>query len=418
MADSDREVARVEALERLVEQYRVLLDTSAAITAETDIDEALATITRLATQCMGTDWCDIYEVLPGNHEFVAVAYYQLPEIELDSSDWVGTTYSTDTFADMHIAASERRPVTVYRDDPELSEASAAELDRWGELAALTVPMIHHGQLVGLIDVAESRRMRRFSDDDVAVFQAIADQAAIAIVNARTVRRLEEEAVTDSLTGLYNRRRLEQRLRQEVAKALRYGQDLSLLMIDLDDFKRFNDTFGHPQGDVLLQQVASVLLAETRREVDVVARLGGDEFVVVMPLTPSTREGEEAALCAAERIRAAVSAQAFGGRQGRPDEHATVSIGLAAIADVADLGRFGAARAARGDDDAHASARTAAALLSAADKALYRAKSEGRDRVCRYGVAAPRREDPASSEAGPTDLRGGRAGSSGAGSGAG
>ena len=409
MADSDREVARVEALEKLVEQYRVLLDTSAAITAETDIDEALATITRLATQCMGTAWCDIYEVLPGNHEFVAVAYYQLPEIELDSSDWVGTTYSTETFEDMHIAASEHRPVTVYRDDPELSDASAAELDKWGELAALTVPMIHHGQLVGLIDVAESRRMRRFSDDDVAVFQAIADQAAIAIVNARTVRRLEEEAVTDGLTGLYNRRRLEQRLRQEAAKALRYGLDLSLLMIDLDDFKRFNDTFGHPQGDVLLQQVASVLLAETRMEVDVVARLGGDEFVVVMPLTPSTREGDEAALCAAERIRAAVSAQAFEGRQGRPDEHATVSIGLAGIADVADLGRFAAARAIQDDDD-HVSARTAAALLSAADKALYRAKSEGRDRVCRYGVQASRRDEPPeSSDAGPADLRAGRAG---------
>ncbi len=402
-SDTDREVARVEALEKLVEQYRVLLDTSAAITAETDIDEVLATITRLATQCMGTAWCDVYEVLPGNHEVVAVACYKLPEIELDFSDWVGTIYSTETFGDMHIAASERRPVAVYRDDPELSEASAAELDLWEELAVLTVPMIYQGKLIGLIDVAEARRMRRFSDDDVAVFQAIADQAAIAIVNARTMRRLEEEAVTDSLTGLYNRRRLEQRLRQEAAKALRYGLDLSLLMIDLDDFKRFNDTFGHPRGDVVLQQLASVLLAETRREVDIVARIGGDEFVVVMPLTPSTRE-DEAALAAAERIRAAVSAQAFEGRQGRPDEHTTVSIGLAAIADVADLGPF-AARAAQ-DDDAHVSARTAAALLSAADKALYRAKNEGRDRVCCYGAPANRREDPGSSEAGPADRRAG------------
>ena len=288
------------ALEELVQQYRVLLETSAAITAQTDIDEALATITRLATQCMGTAWCDIYEEAPGNDGFVAIAYYQLPELDIDSSDWVGTTYGSDTFADMHVAASERRPVIVYRDDPALSEASEAELDRWGELAALTVPMVHHGQLIGLIDVAESRRMRRFSDDDVRVLQAIADQAAIAIVNARTMRSLEEQAMTDSLTGLYNRRHLEQRLRQEVAKALRYGQDLTVLIVDLDDFKRFNDTFGHPQGDVLLRQVASILLTETRREVDVVARYGGDEFVVVMPLTPAAREGEGDARAAAER----------------------------------------------------------------------------------------------------------------------
>jgi PleD family two-component response regulator len=144
--------------------------------------------------------------------------------------------------------------------------------------------------------------------------------------------------------------------------------------------------------VLLQQLASVLLAETRREVDVAARLGGAEFVVVMPNTPD-REGDAAALRVAERIRAAVSGQAFEGHPGRPDEHATVSIGLAGITDVADLGPFVAARAARDDDDAHASARTAAALLSAADKALYRAKSEGRDRVCRYGMHPSRREEP-------------------------
>jgi diguanylate cyclase (GGDEF)-like protein len=383
MADSDREVARAEALEQLVTQYRVLLETSAAITAETDIDEALATITRLATQCMGTAWCDIYEVAPGNDQFVAVAYYQLPELELDSSDWVGTTYDTGTFEDLHVAASERRPVTVYRDDPALGEASAAELDRWGELASMVVPMIHHGQLVGLIDVAESRRMRRFSDDDVRVLQAIADQAAIAIVNARTMRRLEEQAVTDSLTGLYNRRRLEQRLRQEVAKALRYRQDLSLLVIDLDDFKRFNDTFGHPQGDVLLRRLASILLSETRQEVDVVARLGGDEFVVVMPLTPVAREGAGSALAAAERIRAAVGAHPFESRPGRCDEHATVSIGLASIADAAEAASLVDARPPHGE--ASPNARTAAALLSAADKALYRAKSEGRDRVCLYGA---------------------------------
>jgi diguanylate cyclase (GGDEF)-like protein len=383
VAHADEAVARVETLEQLVEQYRVLLETSAAITAETDIGEALAKITRLATQCMGTAWCDIYEVAPGNDQFVAIAYYQLPELEIDSSDWIGTTYDAGTFEDLHIAASERRPVIVYRDDPALSEASIAELDRWGELAALTVPIVYRGQLVGLIDVAESRRIRRFSDDDVRVCQAIADQAAIAIVNARTLKRLEEEAVTDSLTGLYNRRRLEQRLRQEVAKALRYGQDLSLLVVDLDDFKRFNDTFGHPQGDVLLRQLAAILAAETRREVDVVARLGGDEFVVLMPLTPAAGEGTGAALAAAERIRAAVGAHRFEGHPGRRDQHTTVSIGVASIADVADAGSFACADAP--DDEASPNANAAAALMSAADKALYRAKNQGRDMVCAFGA---------------------------------
>ncbi len=376
----DATAARGATLEKLVEQYRVLLETSAVITAETDIDQALAKITRLATQCMDVAWCDIYEVRPGNDEFVVAAYYQLPELKLDASDWVGTVYSADTFADMQIAATELRPVALYRDDPTLSEAAAAELDHWGELADLTVPLVHRGQLIGLIDVGESRSLRRFSEEDVRMLQAIANQAAIAIVNARTIKRLEEQAVTDDLTGLYNRRHLEQRLRQEVAKARRYGQDLSLLVIDLDHFKRFNDTFGHPLGDKLLQELAALVSSETRQEVDVVARCGGDEFVVVLPLTPAGDEDAGAAL-AAERIRAAVGAHLFEGYPGRRDEHITVSIGVASIVDAADPTRPVGTDAL--SDDASIAARAAAVLLTAADKALYLAKRQGRDRVCLY-----------------------------------
>ncbi|MGD0997657.1 MAG: sensor domain-containing diguanylate cyclase [Thermoleophilia bacterium] len=377
----DAAVARVTMLEDLVEQYRVLLDTSAVISAETDIDQALAKITRLTTECMNVAWCDIYEVRPGNDQFVVAAFYQLPELDLDASNWVGTVYDADTFADMQVAATELRPVTLYRDDPALSVAGAAELDVWGELADLTVPMAYRGQLVGLIDVGESRGMRHFSDDDVRVLQAIADQAAIAIVNARTIKRLEEQAVTDDLTGLNNRRHLEERLRQEVAKARRYGQDLSALMMDLDDFKRFNDTFGHTLGDKLLQELAAILSCETRQEVDVVARYGGDEFVVVMPLTPSGDEDVGAAIAAAERIRAAVGAHLFEGYPGRRDQHITISIGVAGIAGAADPAAPVGMDAA--GDDASTTAHAAAVLLTAADKALYLAKRQGRDRVCLY-----------------------------------
>jgi diguanylate cyclase (GGDEF)-like protein len=381
---NDAAAARNATLEQLVEQYRVLLETSAVISAETDIDEALAKITRLATQCTNAAWCDIYEVAPGNDHYVVVAYYQLPELELDSSQWVGTVYSAKTFSDLQTCATERRAVTLYRDDPTLTAAAAAELDRWGELADLTVPLVYRGQLIGLIDVGESRSLRRFSDDEVRVLQAIADQAAIAIVNARTIKRLEEQAVTDDLTGLYNRRHLEQRLRQEVARARRYAQDLSVLMLDLDEFKHFNDTFGHPLGDKLLQELAAVVLAEVRQEVDVVARYGGDEFVVVMPLTPARDEDVGAALAAAERIRAAVGAHLFEGWPGRREEHVTVSIGVASVASVADAANPAAPVGTDAQsDDASRSARAAAVLLAAADKALYSAKRQGRDRVCLY-----------------------------------
>jgi two-component system cell cycle response regulator len=152
------------------------------------------------------------------------------------------------------------------------------------------------------------------------------------------------------------------------------------MIDLDHFKRFNDTFGHPLGDKLLQELAALVSSETRQEVDVVARCGGDEFVVVMPLTAAGDEDAGAAL-AAERIRAAVGVHLFEGYPGRRDEHVTVSIGVASIADAADPAAPVGTDAL--SDDASIAARAAAVLLTAADKALYLAKRQGRDRVCLY-----------------------------------
>jgi diguanylate cyclase (GGDEF)-like protein len=373
--------ARIAALEKLVQQYRVLLETSAVITAETDIDEALANITRLATEHMGVAWCDIYDAAPGNDAFVVAAYYQLPELKVDSSAWVGTVYDVDSWSDVRACVAERRPVARYRDDPGLTSAEGAELDAWGELASLTVPLVYRGQLIGLIDVGESRCLRHFTDHDVRVLQGIADQAAIAIVNARTIKRLEEQAMTDGLTGLYNRRHLEERLRQEIAKARRYAQGISVLMIDLDDLKRFNDTFGHPQGDKLLQELTAMVLAETRRDVDVVARYGGDEFVVVMPNTPVGDEDGGSAMAAAERIRRAVGDHLFEGWPERRTEHVSVSIGVAGMSEGAGL------VALTGTDALSAapigSMRAAAVLLAAADEALYLAKHRGRDRVCRY-----------------------------------
>jgi diguanylate cyclase (GGDEF)-like protein len=153
------------------------------------------------------------------------------------------------------------------------------------------------------------------------------------------------------------------------------------MIDLDDLKRFNDTFGHPPGDQLLQELTAIVLSETRRDVDVVARYGGDEFVVVMPMTPAVDEDVGAALAAAERIRSVVAAHLFEGWPGRRDEHVTVSIGVASLA-------HGAGPAAPTEmdalsEDASESTRAATVLLTAAGKALYLAKRQGRDRVCLY-----------------------------------
>ncbi|MBX6378244.1 MAG: GGDEF domain-containing protein [Clostridia bacterium] len=158
-----------------------------------------------------------------------------------------------------------------------------------------------------------------------------------------VAALREEAVRDSLTGLYNRRYMEQYLGREIERARRYGHEVAVIVMDVDDFKGYNDTHGHLAGDDLLRQYGEVL-AQALRQPDVVARWGGEEFVAVLPET-----GSEGALRTAERLRGLLRAVG----------PCTVSVGVAVFpADGAD----------------------AKQVLACADRALYRAKAAGKDRV--------------------------------------
>jgi diguanylate cyclase (GGDEF)-like protein len=355
---------RIAALERVVEQYKILLETSAAITASTDLVETLGLITRLVTERLDVAWCDLYDYEPVGDEFEVIAFYQLPELEIDSSDWVGTRYDSSNWGDLAACVSERRPSIQYRDDPQLSAEEHAQMDDWGELSNMSLPLIYKDDVIGLIDVGESRTMRRWTEDDKRVLQAIADQAAIAIVNARAYTRLAEQAITDGLTGLFNHRHFNEHLRQEVATARRYGQELSLVMIDVDDFKAFNDRFGHPQGDRVLAELAEIFRYCTRTDVDLLARYGGDEFMVILPQARANGAEPTAARNVAERIAAAIREHRFESVKGARDVAMTVSIGVAGLG----LGGY-----------------THEELLSSADKALYLAKHQGKNRVSIFGA---------------------------------
>ncbi len=180
----------------------------------------------------------------------------------------------------------------------------------------------------------------------------------------TLRRKNEEletlSVTDVLTGLHNRRRLMESLTDEVRRSQRLKHTFSVLMVDVDHFKKYNDTFGHLAGDGVLARVAA-LLREATREVDDVARYGGEEFLVMLPETGMTE-----ALEIAERVRARVAAEVFPGRR------ITVSIG------VSEFPLYG---------------NTPEQVIAAADEALYEAKHEGRDRVRRAGLKLVREAKP-------------------------
>ena len=161
-----------------------------------------------------------------------------------------------------------------------------------ERSGLAVPLVVRDIAEGVV-VVEAQGHRSFSLGEREALQVLANQAAAALENERLYRRAEQEAIRDGLTGLYNHRHFQERLLQECRRARRYGMPLSLLMIDLDDFKGFNDQFGHQIGDEALREVGQILFAVTRRGVDIAARYGGEEFAVILPHTPaglSPREG--------------------------------------------------------------------------------------------------------------------------------
>ncbi|HCP46013.1 MAG TPA: hypothetical protein DIU15_08235, partial [Deltaproteobacteria bacterium] len=196
----------------------------------------------------------------------------------------------------------------------------------------------------------------FRDEDEEILGALADQAAVAIARAR----LYEAAITDGLTGLYIRRFVMHRLREEVRRTRRYGNQLSVVICDIDHFKSVNDTYGHPAGDAVLVRVADVLRAGLRTEVDVAARYGGEEFLLLLPQTTA-----RAAVVAAERLRKSTEELKVEVGADEPLS-VTMSFGIAEL-DIE-------------------SGETPADLIARADAALYASKEAGRNRVTAYGAS--------------------------------
>ncbi|MDI3280446.1 MAG: sensor domain-containing diguanylate cyclase [Bacillota bacterium] len=231
--------------------------------------------------------------------------------------------------------------------------SAEPSPREEELTSVIATPLKINQAVSGLMVLLNHRRGYFSPAELEFFGLIAGQFSLALEKAFLYRQVKLQAITDSLTGLYNFRHFQQRLREELARARRHGIRVSLLMIDLDWFKEFNDTYGHPQGDLLLRRVAQAF-RESVREGDVVARYGGEEFVIILPDT-----GQEEAVCLAERLCEVVRRNRWEVGQKGDRRLVTCSIGVATFPD---------------------DARTPEGLIRVADEALYEAKREGKDRV--------------------------------------
>jgi len=218
---------------------------------------------------------------------------------------------------------------------------------------LTLPLAIEGEIIGCISV-NSEQPNAFDAQHLQFFSVIGYQMAATLEHFQRLSSVKKEAIYDTLTGLVNRRYFEERLSVETEKAFPSGSNLSVIMVDIDHFKRVNDTFGHAGGDKVLREIASLLKSSVRRQDDMVARYGGEEFVLVLPGVAL-----EAASTIAERIRRSVENTPVD--IGETQVHLTISLGLSS---------FPIHRAKSKEE-----------LVKMADLALYDAKRRGRNRVC-------------------------------------
>ena len=223
-----------------------------------------------------------------------------------------------------------------------------------------VPMKIKDQVVGVIELINSYEELDFDDSDILLISAIADFAAIALENARNYKRINELVITDDLTGLYNSRQFGHLIENEVNRAGRYGDQFSLVFLDLDHFKGINDTYGHLVGSRMLGEFGR-LVGKQIRISDLAARYGGDEFAIVLPHT-----GKEQALIMAGNLLDAMKKTQFVSDDGEPI-NLTASFGVATFPLDAD---------------------SRAGLIKAADIAMYEAKAGGRAGVRGFVIAEP------------------------------
>lgn len=217
---------------------------------------------------------------------------------------------------------------------------------------LCIPILAQGEALGIMHFQATDDVPTLADSELSFKTTFAGQVGLSVANIRLREALRAQSIKDPLTGLYNRRYLTEMMEREIRRAARAEQSLGVLMLDLDHFKNFNDTYGHDAGDTVLRETASFLTNSIRME-DMVCRYGGEEFVVILPTADLN-----ASHARAERIRSKLKELTVL-HQGHSLGMLTVSVGVAALPQHGTSPK---------------------ALLEAADAALYRAKREGRDRV--------------------------------------
>jgi len=308
-------------------------------------DEVVDTALQVARSHLGFDRA-IYLSVDHKRKMVVVEK-ALPE-EYGSSDEAAKISIGDDGGGLSRCVYEQLTMNLTTKD----ERDRTFLDLFASPEMAVAPLVATKQTHGIIAVDNNLSGREITETFLHSLRMLAHEAGMALDNAILYERTRQQAITDELTKLYNRRHVMSILDMEIKKAQRYKRPLSVVMMDIDRFKGFNDNYGHQSGDTVLGQVGALLRAATRRT-DIVGRYGGEEFLMILPETPAENAG-----IFAEKLRKLI--ESFGIRLSGsyPKCSLSASLGVASVLP---------------DDEVDS-------LISRADKALYQAKEEGRNKV--------------------------------------
>ncbi len=339
--------------QELAGELRRLLAMSGELSQSLDPRQVANLMAGHLARAMGVDECAIsyWDRAAGRVE--SLGYF--PSLALEAME---PYFEVAGFPETLRVLERQETVIIDADDPAADPAEVSLLHREGNRVLAMLPLVAKGQAIGLVEMF-SKSPVDWDGQRLELARTMANEAAMALENARLYEDARKLADRDPLTGFYNHRFLHERLGEEVVRSQRGRRPLSLLMLDLDDFKLVNDTFGHLFGDRVLTWGAE-LIRSTLRASDVPARYGGDEFALILPDTDAANAAR-----AAERILEAFRARPYLGEQRGP-------VPLAASIGVATFPADG---------------RTATELIAAADAALYQVKRDGGHDVAAAGAGA-------------------------------
>ena len=306
---------RTETISRQrIRELEMMNETLTDISGELDLNTLLQTITERAVRLLDVSLGELVLHDQQTGELEIVAQYPLTQSQVGFKMKLGE-------GAMGRVAVTRRPLILndYKDFVNALE----ERFTTGVEATMDVPLLRGDEFIGVLGVARHDRHRKFTNADLSLLTVFANQATVAIENARLYREVQHLAFTDGLTGIPNRRRLFELFDREYKRALRYARPLSFMLMDIDHFKRINDTHGHTAGDEVLRWFAQTGAGLVRQKIDVIGRFGGEEFAIIYPETdlPS-------ALSAAERLRVGILGSRV--RYGELEIPITFSAGIVSL----------------------------------------------------------------------------------------